>query len=146
MARQPRVVVNGSGVATVAWQDERADRVRALRWSAGGGAGEHVDVSAAGGQLALGEVAMDAAGDAVAVWRRDDGADAIAQAAGYDAAGPSIRGLSVPPTATVGEPVAFAVDPFDVWSIAAAGFDFGDGTSAPGTPTRHVYGAPGPTW
>ena len=86
---------------------------------------------------------MDEAGDAVAAWRRDNGAKDIVQAAGYDANPPELRNLSVPATGTVGIPVSFSVEPFDVWSISASAFDFGDGGSAPGNSTSHAYTAPG---
>ena len=42
----------------------------------------------------------------------------IAQAAGYDASPPEMRGLSIPSSGTVGVPVAFSASPFDVWPIA----------------------------
>jgi len=66
------------------------------------------------------------------------------QAAGYDAAGPQLRGLSVPGAARAGSPGSFSVAPLDVWSQAAStSWTFGDGASASGESVSHTYAAPG---
>ena len=77
------------------------------------------------------------------IWSRSDGANRIAQVAGYDASPPEMRGLSIPATGTVGVPVSFSASPFDVWPIASTSFTFGDGAGAPGTSVTHAYSAPG---
>jgi hypothetical protein len=63
----------------------------------------------------------------LAVWQRFDGSMTVVQAVARDAAGPQMRGLSVPVAGTVRQPVAFAVTPFDVWSATASTvWSFGD--------------------
>ena len=89
------------------------------------------------------DAAIDAAGNATVIWTRSDGANRIAQVAGYDASPPEMRGLSIPATGTVGVPVSFSASPFDVWPIASTSFTFGDGAGAPGTSVTHAYSAPG---
>jgi hypothetical protein len=90
-------------------------------------------------------VAVDDEGNAVAAWENGFGyGKGVLQAAGYDAAGPRLGGLSIPSTATAGLPVAFSVSPLDVWStLGATRWSFGDGASATATSTTHTYAAPG---
>src|SRR5262249_4669886 len=73
---------------------------------------------------------------------RSNGANSIAQVAGYDASPPTMSGLSVPATGTVGVPVTVSASPFDVWPLASTGFTFGDGLAASGTTASHAYSAP----
>jgi hypothetical protein len=103
-----------------------------------------VDLSA-GDQNAQGpQIAFDSQGDAVAVWRRLDGANYVTQAAGYDAAGPLLQALSVPATGIAGQPLSLSVSPLDVWSgLGATNWSFGDGASASATSVTHTYAAPG---
>jgi hypothetical protein len=142
-ATSPNVTVNPSGAATVVWQRGAPAEVQASNMPPGGAFGPPADLSAPGQDALFPEVAMGGAGDGVVVWKRSDGANFIAQAAGYDANPPQVRGLSLPAGATVGEPVAISADGFDVWGIATTEFDFGDGTSAAGNPVSHAYGSPG---
>ena len=100
-------------------------------------------------------VAMDEQGNGVAAWHRLDGKGFyIAEAAGYDAAGPLLNSLAIPASGTVGQSLAFSVSPLDVWSaLGATTWSFGDGASAvgyrasptptarPGTYTVTVTGA-----
>jgi PKD repeat protein len=79
----------------------------------------------------------------MAIWTKDNGTHDIVQAAGFDAAAPELRNLSIPATGVVGVPVSFSVAPFDAWPIGPATFAFGDGSEATGNATSHSYGAPG---
>jgi hypothetical protein len=91
------------------------------------------------------QLAFDAQGDAVAVWRRHDiYGHTIVQAAGYDAAGPLLQALSIPTTGVAGRRLSLSVAPLDVWSwLGATRWSFGDGASASGTKVTHTYAAPG---
>lgn len=143
----PQVAVNGAGNATVVW--ERSNGTNEIIEAASGLAASGswqtpVSLSAAGKEAGEPQVALDAQGNAVAVWKRFDGADYIAEAAGFDAAGPLLNSLAIPATGTVGQSLAFSVSPFDVWSaLGATSWSFGDGTSQMGTSVTHAYGAPG---
>ena len=141
----PEVSEDASGAATIVWKgsDGTNDIVEAATGSAAGSFSAAVELSAAGQDAVFPRVAMDAAGDATAVWWRSDGSNAIVQAAGYDADAPTLSGVSVPSSGTVGVPVSFSVKPFDVWPIASTSFGFGDGAHAEGSSVSHTYAAPG---
>jgi hypothetical protein len=57
------------------------------------------------------EVAVDHAGDAVAVWDRYNGSDCIGQAGGYDFAERQLHGLEIPAAGTAGVPVEVPFTP-----------------------------------
>ncbi len=142
----PQVAMDQAGDAVVAWQRSSgtSEVVQAAARRAGASFARPINLSAAN-QISLGpQVAMDQAGDAVAVWQRLKGMPLIVQAAGYDFAGPQLRGLSMPLSGTTGNPVSFRVSPLDVWSgVASTTWSFGDGHSASGTVVTHTYNAPG---
>lgn len=90
--------------------------------------------------------ATGSSGDGVVAWQdlnvatHNDGV----WIAPFDGAGPQLRGLSVPQSATAGQPAAFSVSPLDTWSsVASTTWSFGDGTTADGTQASHAYAAPG---
>jgi len=145
-AQGAQVALDQAGDAVAVWLrfDGTNNVVQAAVRPAGGSFSAPVDLSAPG-QGAFGpQVAMDQAGDAVAVWERFNGANEIVQAAGYDAASPQLRGLAVPATGVAGRPVSFLVAPLDVWSpLASTSWVFGDGASAAGVAPTHIYTAPG---
>jgi PKD repeat protein len=114
-------------------------RVQAANRPAGGGFSAEANLSAAGEDATLPQVAMDQAGDALAAWSRFNGANLIAQAAGFDAVGPQLRNLSVPGSGSTGSPVSFSVSPFDVWGPVSTGWSFGDGASASGRSVSHTF-------
>lgn len=90
------------------------------------------------------QVAIDPQGDAAAVWDSYGGPDGVVQAAGYDAAGPQLRGLSIPVSGTAGMPVSFSVSPVDVWSpVASTSWSFGDGQTATDETVTHTFAHPG---
>jgi len=94
-------------------------------------------------------VAFDNQGNAVSAWQGyapAHGTDIQAPvvAAGYDAAGPLLRGLSLPGSGDTSKPVPFSVSPVDVWSpIASTRFDFGDGNAATARQAPHTYRSAG---
>jgi PKD domain len=138
--------MNDSGDAVVAWPGRSTGGQNAIRAAVRSGTGAFstpVEVSAASPDFLHPDVAIDGLGNATVIWNRSNGANSIAQVAGYDASPPEMRGLSVPATGTVGVPVAFSAAPFDVWPLASTGFNFGDGTGAPGTTGLHAYSVPG---
>jgi PKD domain-containing protein len=100
-------------------------------------------ISAAGEDAGLAEVALDAAGNAVAVFGRNGDDGPFVQASAYDFAGPRLSDLRIPATGAVGEPVTFGVSSFDVFPFATS-WTFGDGgPGASGNTVSHVYAAPG---
>jgi PKD domain-containing protein len=110
----------------------------------GGNWSEPEEISAEGEDSGLPDIGFDAVGNAVAIWGRDAGSDYMLQGAGYDFSGPRLDGLQIPATGTVGEPVSFVVSPFDVFSLGATSWTFGDGSQvANGNAVSHVYAAPG---
>ncbi|MBJ7473297.1 MAG: PKD domain-containing protein, partial [Solirubrobacteraceae bacterium] len=87
-------------------------------------------------------VAVDAAGNATAVWFRSDGTHSRVQAAGYDAVGPTLSNVEVPSTGTAGSPVSVSASATDVWSaVGSIVWSFGDGTTATGAQATHTYAA-----
>lgn len=143
---EARVAVDAKGDALVLWQidDGSGWVVQATSRTAGGAWAAPVNVSGIGLSGAAPEIAVDEAGDAAAVWRRFDGSFHIIQAAGYDAAGPQLRSLSIPASGMVGQTLSFSVSPLDVWSsLGAVDWSFGDGAAAVGTPVTHTFTAPG---
>ena len=86
--------------------------------------------------VSLGDLAVDAEGDAVTAWEETNGA----AASGFDAAGPRFDALSLPS----GGSVAFSAAATDNWSgPPGISWVFGDGTGASGAGVSHAYGAPG---
>ena len=142
----PQVAIDPGGNAVALWgRSSGAPTVIEGRIRpAGGGWGPPVNVSSIGRTATEPDLALDPAGDGVAVWSREDGVNTIAQAAGFDGAGPLMLGLSVPPAATVRQLIAFSVTPFDVWSpISAIAWSFGDGGGAHGPAVTHSFERPG---
>jgi hypothetical protein len=142
-ASDPEVAMNGGGATIVVWAQGSPSLIQAAVRNPGGSFGPGTPISAPGADALFPGVAVGPSGDAVVGWRSWNGANWIAQAAGYDANSPVFRSLSIPAQGTVGVPVAFSADPFDVWPITSTTFAFGDGTGASGTSVSHVYGAPG---
>lgn len=147
-AGEPSLAVNPAGDVMALWtilDRSGSGRVIARTRPAGGSWKAPVDISAGGSSLEQ-DIAYDAHGDAVAVWRATSAPTPylIVQAAIYDAAGPLLEDLSIPATGAPGEPLSFSVSPLDAWSgVGATSWDFGDGESAAGTTSSHTYAAPG---
>jgi hypothetical protein len=137
----PEVAMDEAGdvVAVFRRNDGVNFRVQAASRPTGGGFGTPVNLSAAGQDAELPQVAMDEEGDGVAVWRRPNGTNRIVQAAGYDAVAPQLRNVSIPGSGSTGSPVSFSVSPFDVWGPVSTRWSFGDGASASGKSVSHTY-------
>ena len=142
-ANRPALSLNDSGVAMAVWEQGSPSVVRASIREPGGSFSPGVPISVPGADALFPDVAVAPSGDAVAAWKRSNGANFIAQAAGLDANPPFFRSVSIPAHGTVGVPVAFSADPFDVWPIVSTTFAFGDGTGAAGRSVSHVYGSAG---
>jgi len=142
----PRVAVNGLGGAVAIWErwDGAENIVEAASGLAASGSWQApVALSSAGAEAIKPQVALDAGGDAAAVWQRLSGTYRV-EAAGFDAAGPLLESLSIPASGTAGQALALSVSPRDVWSaLGVTSWSFGDGTSGVGTSITHAYAAAG---
>jgi hypothetical protein len=91
------------------------------------------------------QVTLGATGDGASIWSRDNGANTIIQAAGFDGAGPLFPSLSIPSAATERQPVQFSAGTSDNWSpVVSVAWSFGDGAEAAnGSRVSHTFGSPG---
>ena len=145
-ARTPQVHVNAAGDAVVAWQrsDGTNTIIQATIRRAGATFAPATNLSLTGRDAVEPQVGIDADGDAIAVWQRSNGTNTIVQAAGYDGAGPQLRGLSIPAAVTAGTSATFSLSPLDVWSaITSTQWSFEDGASPTGASVSHVFTTPG---
>ncbi len=145
-AASPQVAVDPQGNVIASWDEfngtaslaQVALRPAGRTWST------PLDPTMTGESASVPDAAFDAQGNATAVWAYANGTNSIVQAAGYDAAAPQLRGVSIPASGTVGVPVSFSVSPLDVWSpVASTNWSFGDGQSATGASVSHSYSSPG---
>ncbi|HEY3759684.1 MAG TPA: PKD domain-containing protein [Solirubrobacteraceae bacterium] len=146
MEEAPQIAVNDAGHATIVWERQEASGTEIVEASSGSASGvawqpsRAVSASTPGSEAKEPAVAMDAEGNAAAVWAGLDGGFYIAEAAGFDAAGPAIGALSIPSTGSVGQALSFSLSATDVWSaLRATTWSFGDGQSASGTSVTHAY-------
>jgi hypothetical protein len=142
LARDP------SGEAVAVWREKPSGQptmVRAARADGGADFGASQPISAIGDDtFAPVTIALDDQGNGIAAWLHNTGSDVTpknaVEVAGYDAAGPQLRSLSVPGSGGIGAPLGFSVSPLDVWSaVGSTAWTFGDGASAPGTTASHAY-------
>jgi PKD domain len=141
----PVVAMNVAVGAVAMWdRSDGADlRVQASVRPPGGEWPKPDTLSAAGEDAGFAEVALDAAGNAIAVFGRSGEDGPFVQASGYDFVGPRLSDLQIPAAGTVGEPVTFGVSSFDDFPFATS-WTFGDGGSgAKGNTVSHVYTTPG---
>jgi len=140
----PVVAANVALGAVAMWHrsDGAKLRVQAAVRPSGGEWLKPDTLSRAGENAGFPEVALDAAGDAIAVFGRSGTDGPFVQATGYDFAPPQLSDLLIPAAGTVGEPVRFGVSSFDVFPFATS-WTFGDGGSGAGNTPSHVYAAPG---
>jgi PKD repeat protein len=82
-AGEGRPIIDGAGNATVLFSyfDGESNVVESTERPAGGEFSMPTQVSASGEDAGLAEIGVDAAGNAIASWARNDGADTIVQAA-----------------------------------------------------------------
>ncbi len=145
-AYEPSVAGDGLSGTIVSWKtfNGATNSTQAAVRPAGGSFGPASTVSATGPQESTPQVGIDAQGNGIALWSRSSGPDYLLEAAGYDAAGPLPRGVTLPSQGLVGQPLQFFIAPLDVWSpVLSEGFSFGDGSSATGVSAVHTYSAPG---
>lgn len=145
-ARAPHVAVSPGGDMVVTWQrsDGANTIVQAVARRAGAGFSATADLSAAGRDAVAPHAGIGADGDALVAWQRSDGMNTIVQAAGHDAAGPQLRGLSVPVNPPTGVAASYSVSPLDVWSpVGSTQWSFDDGATAAGASVTHAFAAPG---
>ena len=88
-ASEPQLAVDGAGDAVAVWRryDGANYIVQAASRQAGGTWQQPLDLSAAGQNAEAPQVAIDSAGDAIAVWSRSDGTNTILQASSRVAGG-----------------------------------------------------------
>ncbi len=135
------LATNARGDAIVAWQRGSPSFFQASDIQAAVRPANRVFEPAATmpGSIVPPAVAVDGQGNGIVVWTLPSEGKAV-QAAGFDAAGPQLRSLHVPPRGEVGTPFHFAVSPVDVWSgVASTRWSFGDGGRANGRRLLHVY-------
>jgi hypothetical protein len=85
---------------------------------------------------------IDGQGNIVTSWTRDG----VIQTSTYDVARPAFTDVTVPASATTGQPVAMSSATSDSWGALAAGqpsWSFGDGTAGTGLSVTHAFSAPG---
>ena len=141
----PQLALDPLGDAIAVWRrsDDGSNGIAqaALR-PAGGTWGAIRDLSGSGEAAFDPDVAVDPAGNGLAVWMRfRSGVDEVIQAAGLDAAGPVFDNILVPRRGVAGSRLTFSLRSFDVWSALAGPphWTFGDGTSADGWRVQHAY-------
>jgi PKD domain len=102
----------------------------------GGGSGVFFSTLSAGG---------DAQGNAfAAAGRFASGGTTRLNVAGFDPVPPRLDSFSVP--GAVNNPISFSMSPFDVWGPVTTSWDFGDGSTAPGTQVTHAFPTPGQSY
>jgi PKD domain len=140
----PVVAANVAVGAVALWDrsDGSKQRVQAAVRPPDGEWSNPDTLSAAGENAGFGEVALDAAGNAFAVFGRNGLDGPFVQATGYDFSRPRLTDLRIPSSGVVGEPVTFGVSSFDVFPFTTS-WTFGDGSSAKGDAVSHVYAKPG---
>jgi hypothetical protein len=140
---EPQVTVSPGGAAIVAW--ERTDGAHDIVEAAAGLASSGVwqaalPLSGTGEDADEQQLAVDARGDVMAVWRRFDGSFFLTEAA----ASPLLGSLSIPITGVVGQRLNFSVSPFEAFSVlTGTTWSFGDGSSSAGTSVTHSYAKAG---
>ena len=145
-ARYPHVALGPNGEATAVWERYNGtNNIIQTAVSPGGATWAPAINLSTLGESSLGtQVSMDAQGNAVAAWESHDLGGYVVYAAGYDAAGPLLNGLSIAASGIAGKPVAFSASPLDTWSaLGTSSWTFGDGSAAAGAVVGHTYPAAG---
>ncbi|HXH81238.1 PKD domain-containing protein [Nocardioides sp.] len=145
-ARTPQLAADANGTTTAVWVRDHGtwDRVEASSRPLDSNWSNATVLSANGRNGQVPQIAVDPAGNSIAVWLRFDGFFDRVQAVGLDAAGPTVASLAVPLTGTAGQTVTMSVSASDSWSeIADIGWTFGDGANGSGSSVSHAYAAAG---
>jgi hypothetical protein len=145
----PTVRGNAAGDALVTWAGPSAEGIFSVRRSRAGAFGA-VQTAVERGSDAVDfgppAIALDDEGNGTAVWarKRSTDGDAFAvQAAGFDAAPPTVVGVTAGGRAVARRPVVMAASAVDRWSPVSYAWSFGDEGFATGASVRHVYRATG---
>jgi len=143
----PQLAVTAAGDAVAVWSaaTDSPKGIQGARLAAGALTwSPAATLSPAGETADAPAVALDAAGNGIAIFRGRAPEGEIVQVARLDATPPAITDTSLPDTAMVGQPVLFAVGATDTWSaLAPAAWSFGDGAEASGFTVAHTFRAPG---
>jgi hypothetical protein len=144
----PKIAANARGDAVAVWDSGFLIYAAVRRF--GGVFGKPLVASQAGVDSREPAVAIDSQGNAVAAWIIMRGgaqrwlSRGIIEAAGYDAAGPELKALSIPTQTHVHVITRFALTPLDVWSrVVSVRWSFGDGAHGTGAHAAHAYRRPG---
>ena len=140
-ASQPAIAVDRAGNAGAAWRAaSTGSGVIQVALRAGGLWGAPTDVSPVPGGDSP-HLAFDSVGNGAVVWSEPAGTYIRVQAAGYDAAGPVLAGVVIPPEVNAGERAEMFATAFDVWSGPATlpAWSFSDGRAASGTSITPVF-------
>lgn len=153
-ATNPQILADAQGNLTAAWTAAVGPsppqnppgypipieyrRLQSAYLPAGGEWGDPIWLSGPDDLWAV-DIAVDPEGYVTAIW---DGLTAVRSRV-FDPLAPDLGNVTVPSTGVVGKPIAMSVDPRDVWSAVATGWDFGDGGSAVGAAVSYCYSTPG---
>jgi len=149
-AGQPQIAVGADGDAVAIWEgtDAAGTLVESAALLRGAAAWSQPQaLSAPGGEASEPQLAVDAAGDALAAWERIDGtapgAHSIVEGNLYDASAPALSVLDVPKSGFVGQRLSFSASATDLFSAVALRWSFGDRGSAGGARATHTFRRPG---
>jgi len=141
---RPQVAVDPEGRATAVWRGWNGSTpvVEAATGTIGGPWSAPLTLAPADNWSAYPAVAMDATGNAAAIWRA--ATPSTVEAAVLDITNPELRSLAIPGSGRAGRPVSFSASDFDLWSpVGSLRWTFGDGTAATGASVAHDFQQPG---
>ena len=141
----PVLRTSARGDAVALWSSgSSSSEVRAARKPAASATwGSTSEIAVSAGQIGGVDVAIDAAGDAVAIWERNDGRWWV-EVAASDVAPPVVTKLVTPKSGVVRKSLRFSIAARDTWSrTVTPAWTFGDGSRARGSTVTHRYRAPG---
>jgi hypothetical protein len=142
-AYAPDVGTDAAGNAVAVWHRTGTEQfVQASRHPAGGRWSKVKPVSKpSSGIIPFPSVAVDPAGNAVAIWQRTKNSDDVFEVAALDVAGPVFSRVRIPRRVSVGSRHTFSVHSLDVWTRLARPplWDFGDGTEVRGRSVTHAF-------
>jgi hypothetical protein len=143
-AFDPQVALDPAGNAVAVWKRPGTTNIpaQAAVRPVGGPWQPPTDVSAStlGVNAESPQVAIDPAGNALAVWQWNTPPNYVVQATAYDVAGPIVRAVAIPAGAFARQRLTFSLDAFDAWSaLAPPVWTFGDGKSATGQTVTHTF-------